>query len=103
MNNCERYIKGKEPRDEPRDEKMNEIFDRATEEIKKIKMIKARLEYFNRAYKRLDLTFDLGMSLILIANILFFIWNKSYITALSIGFVSGLWLANYMYRGLRRI
>ena len=99
MGNCERYIKGQEPREE----KMNEIFDRATEEIKKIKMIKARLEYFNRAYKRLDLTFDLGMSLILIANILFFIWNKSYITALTIGFVSGLLLANYMYRGLRRI
>ena len=100
MGNCERYIKGQEP-------KMNEIFDRTTEEIKKIERVIKKikmLNYYEKAYKRLDLTFDLGMSLILIANILLFMWNNySVYTAMSIGFVSGLWLANYMYRGLRRL
>jgi len=100
MGNCERYIKGQEP-------KMNEIFDRTTEEIKKIERVIKKikmLNYYEKAYKRLDNIFDLGMAMILIVNIIFFMWNNySVYTAMSIGFVSGLWLANYMYRGLRTI
>jgi len=85
-----------------------EIYARTNEQMKKIEILKkkrqAQLEYLERAYKRLDNIFDLGMAMILIVNIIFFMWNNySVYTAMSIGFVSGLWLANYMYRGLRTI
>ena len=99
MGNCERYIKGQEP-------KMNEIFDRTTEEIKKIERVIKKikmLNYYEKAYKRLDLTFDLGMSLILIANILLFILGRSFFTMWNIGFVCGMWIANILYRGIRRL
>ena len=85
-----------------------EIYARTNEQMKKIEILKkkrqAQLEYLERAYKHLDNIFDLGMAMILIVNIIFFMWNNySVYTAMSIGLVSGLWLANYMYRGLRTI
>ena len=99
MNNCERYIEGKEPIAE----KMNEIFDKTTERIAQLKKLHAQLKHLDRAYKRMDLKFDLMMSMLLIVNILLFIWTKGFFQMFNIGFISGMWLANILYRGIRRI
>jgi len=87
--------KPKEPR------KLNDIFD--DNQSRRLKRRKAFKEYIDRAYKRMDNLFDLGMAMLMIVNILFFMWNPNYYTPFNIGFVGGLWLANIMYRGLRRL
>jgi len=85
-----------------RERKMNEIFDRTTEQIKKIERLKKFYEYLEMRRKRTNLIFDLGMALLLIVNILLFVWTKGYFQMWNIGFVFGMWLANFLHRGIMR-
>ena len=82
------------------------IFDKVTENNKKIEALKKKRlaweEYFRLAYKRMDNLFDLGMAMLLIANILMYIWTQRHFQMWNIGFICGMWLASVMGRGLRR-